>query len=233
MVSARQILCVVLALAGLVSGCVDGPFGGLPAINPWVQKDWARDERFGPTFYRRLTDLQGLRATVAKLDPPKKEEIVGDMARLLPREPNPVLRAEIVGVLGEAGIPTAIPSLETALGDSDKDVRISACRALAKTGGGTAVPILSGLMESETDVDVRLAAIRELGRFQDPAAVAALGRALDDENPAVQHLAVQSLKTASGRDYGDSVPAWREFVQGREPQVPAGPSLVERVTNLF
>ncbi len=215
------------------AGCAEGPFGGFAAVNPYIQHQWAQDEKFGPTFHRRLADLRGLQSGAARLDPQKKEEIAADLTRLFAAEANPVLRAEMAAILGEIGTPSTVPALRAASGDADKDVRIAACHAWAKLGVKEALPALTELMERETDVDVRLAAIAELGRFQDPAAVAVLGKALDDNDPAIQHLAVQSLKTSTGRDFGGSVPAWREFVQGRQPQLPPAPSLVERLTSWF
>lgn len=222
----------VVSVWMLFPGCAEGPFGGLAPINPWMQKNFAADERYGPTFHRRLSDLRALRSAAGKLDAAKKAELAADLTRQLAAESNPVLRAEMVSVLGEIADASAAPGLTAALADPDKDVRINACRAWAKAGPA-AIPLYTDLLAKEADVDVRLAAIRELGQFQDPAAVQALGQALEDNDPAVQHLAVQSLKTSTGRDLGDSVPAWRDFVQGREPQTPSGPSLVERITNLF
>jgi HEAT repeat protein len=229
----RRSYLLFSALCLLATGCVDGPFGGLPAINPYLQHQWAKDEQFGPTFHRRLADFRGLRESAARLDLMKKELLANDLNRVLVTETNPVLRAEITGVLGELAIPATIEGLQAAVADTDKDVRIAACRAWSKLGPTQAIPVLTQMMDRESDVDVRLAIITELGRFQDQTVTAALGRALDDGDPAIQFLAVQSLKSSTGRDYGDSVPAWRDFVQGREPQPSRAPSLVQRMTSWF
>lgn len=228
--------CSLFTLSAILltsAGCVDGPFGGFASVNPFLQRKWAQDEKFGPTFHRRLADLQGVRATASQLDAQKKEELANSIHQEFSTEPNPVLRAEMVGIFGELATPSTQPALQAAILDPDEDVRIAACRAWAKLGSTAALPVLTELMQRETDVDVRLAAIAELGRFPDRAAVSVLGEALDDNDPAVQHLAVQSLKTATGRDFGESVPAWRDYVQGREPQAPPAPSLVERFSNWF
>lgn len=226
-------LITVAAVCLISVGCVEGPFGGFATVNPFIQRQWADDEKFGPTFHRRLADLQGLRSSAARLDPQKKEEIARDLAQLFSTESNPVLRAEMATIMGELGTPSILSALRMAIADADEDVRIAACRAWGKFSVNEALPVLTELMERETDVDVRLAAIAELGRYPGQAAVAILGHALDDNDPAVQHLAVQALKTSTGRDFGDSVPAWRDYVQGREPQMPRAPSLVERMTNWF
>ena len=228
----RLAVLLLLLQCALITGCADGPFGGFASVNPWIKSKWAEDEKFGPTFHRRLADLRALRGSAARLEGAKKEQIASEMARLLVSEQNPVIRSEMTGVLGEIGLPQAAPGLYVAVKDTDKDVRIAACQAWGRIGQAS-VPVLAELIDLESDVDVRLAAIRELGKFQDPVAVAALGKSLDDNDPAVQHLAVQSLKASTGRDLGDSVPAWRDFVQGREPQLPPSPSIVERINRWF
>jgi HEAT repeat protein len=139
----------------------------------------------------------------------------------------------MAAILGELGTPSAAPTLQAAISDPDKDVRIAACCAWGKFSAQAAIPVFTGMMEREPDVDVRLAAIAELGRFPDQPAIAVLATALDDNDPAVQHLAVQSLKTSTGRDFGNSVPAWRDYVQGREPTPPSSPSLVQRMASWF
>jgi hypothetical protein len=63
--------------------------------------------------------------------------------------------------------------------------------------------------------------------------VQALGIALDDADPALQHRAVQSLERVSGEDFGDSVPAWRQYVRGEPVNAPEPPSIAERFRELF
>jgi HEAT repeat protein len=93
--------------------------------------------------------------------------------------------------------------------------------------------ILGDVVRRDSDLDVRIAATNELGRFPEQAAIEALGVALSERDPALQYRAVQSLKSATGHDFGNSVPAWREFVAGRTPLPERQPSLVERFRRLF
>lgn len=165
------------------------------------------------------------------MSPEQKEKISADMAELVRGEPNPVLRAEAVSVVGELGILSGLPTLGAATQDADTDVRVAACRAWGRTGGNHGLAALVDIVQRDEDVDVRLAALTELAQFREQAAIEALGIALDDLDPAIQHRAVQSLKRATGLDYGDSVPRWREYVQGRQPEPAAPTSLVERLTN--
>lgn len=78
-----------------------------------------------------------------------------------------------------------------------------------------------------------MAAARELRRFQDPLAYQALGLALQDEDPALQYRAVESLREASGKDYGNDLQAWQQFAQGQDPGPEYSPSVAERLRRLF
>jgi HEAT repeat protein len=112
-------------------------------------------------------------------------------------------------------------------------VRVAACEAWSRRGGPEAVHALSKVLHGDTELDVRLAAARALGALRDRTAIPALGLALEDANPALQWRAIQSLKAVSGRDFGDNVPAWRQFVQSGAAPEREHPSLADRVRDLF
>ena len=96
-----------------------------------------------------------------------------------------------------------------------------------RPGGGAAE---RGAAERRAS-DVRLAAAKALGETRNPAAVPALGEALADADPAMQYRAVLSLKQATGKDLGNSVDRWQQYVKGEQP-APA-PTLGERIRNWF
>ena len=81
------------------------------------------------------------------------------------------------------------------------------------------------------DADVRLAAAKALGETKNREAVAALGEALDDSDPAMQYRAVLSLKQVTGKDLGNDVNRWQQYVKGEPPE--PTPSLAERIRRLF
>jgi hypothetical protein len=89
------------------------------------------------------------------------------------------------------------------------------------------------MVRSDGDLDVRIAAARELGKFEDRAAVQSLGAALDDPDPALQRRAVESLRRISGEDFGNSVPAWRQYVRGEPVDQPEPPSMVQWLLTYF
>lgn len=225
--SAVLLLGALLLAAG--GGCADYEWA---VINPWIRRQWAEDERFGPTLHQQLADLERIRRSAGRLSEADREKHAAQLDELFRDEPSPVLRAAIVrttGVLRAAASPT---TLRAALADGEASVRIAACHGWADLGGPMAIEALSGAVGGDTDLDVRLAATRALGQFEDRTAVQALGLALDDGDPALQLRAVESLRLVSGRDYGNDVVAWREFVRGGDPQ-PDRPTLAERWGGLF
>ncbi len=78
-------------------------------------------------------------------------------------------------------------------------------------------------------MDVRLEAARALGRHKGPEAAKALALSLEENDPAIQRVAMESLKTSTGKDYGMSVKSWREFLEGGSPKPPDPPSWAERL----
>ena len=74
------------------------------------------------------------------------------------------------------------------------------------------------------------AAILYGGEFQDATGNAkALALSLEENDPAVQRVAMESLKTSTGKDYGMSVQTWREYLDGGNPRPPDPPSWAERL----
>ena len=112
-------------------------------------------------------------------------------------------------------------------------MRTVACHALGKRQDPESLQTLALAVAKDPDLDVRTAATKELGRFKDQEAVRALAVALDDTDPALQHVAVQSLHSVTGKDFGDSVPAWRQFVRGEQVKPGEGASLAEKLRRLF
>jgi hypothetical protein len=229
----RADLLVLGLMVCLFCGCADGPFGGLAGMNPWIRQQWNQDEQYGPTYHKRLAELKLLRSQAGQLSAAEQQQFVGQLTELVRTDPNPVMRAEAVRTLAAFPAEMALPTLRVAAADEDPDVRIIACRVWGEYGGPESLQALSEVVRSDGDVDVKIAATAELGSFQDQVAVQALAVALDENDPALQYEAVQSLKSATGRDFGDNVPAWREYVAGRTPMADDQPSVVERLRRLF
>lgn len=227
-------LPVLLIAMGLLSlcGCSERPFGGM--ADPWSRRSWVEDERFGPTYHTKRQELRKLRRGVGSRSPEEQERTAVELAERLQQEQHPVLRSEIIRALAEISSPIASEALKHAMNDADPDVRVVACQAWGRRGTEEARQVLAQCLGSDTDVDVRIAAARELGAFKDDRqAMQALKLALDESSPALQYRAVQSLREMSGRDYGNDLVAWREFIDGGNPPEQPPPSLADRLRNLY
>lgn len=223
-------LCLLLLPLGL--GCAVGKPLRFADLDPFLRRERLADEKMGPTWYQKVNDLRALRKNAPGMSPAEQEEWSRRLAEFASDSSNPLLQEEAVRTLGALPTATAVEALRQAITNGPTDVRIAACEAWGQVGGPDAVQQLATIVGSDTDFDVRVAATRELSRFNDPIAVRAMGVALEDESPALQFRAMESLRVATGRDYGNSVPAWRQFVQGGNPPEPR-PSLVQRLRNLF
>jgi hypothetical protein len=225
----RLLLLACLFFATLLTGCGERPFINYGLVDPWSRRAWKEDERFGPTYYTKRDELRALRKTVGRAGSAEQERLAVDLAARLKAEEHPVLRGEIIRTLASIPSPIAADALRQATADADPDVRVIACEAWGRRGGEDARQALAQVLGSDTDADVRIAATRELGRFKnDPQAMQALKLALNENDPAMQFRAVESLKNMSGRDYGSDLVAWKEFVDGGNPEEPQAPSLAER-----
>ena len=231
--SARLCLPALLAALITLAGCAEGPMPYLLSLNPKMRQEWAADEMYQPTLHRQLAEVAALRDAAGELSIDQQRHWSGEMTHILEHHDNPLLRAAAVEPLAEFDIPEADEGLRIALSDKDAAVRETACEAWAERGNRESLQRLSETLGSDTDLDVRIAAARELGRFSDPVAYEALGLALQETDPALRHQALESLRRASGKDYGHDVEAWQKFVQGADPGPEYSPSIAQRLRELF
>lgn len=219
----------VLISCVAASGCADGPVPEMRYLNPWIREQWAEDEKHGPTFHTRVARLKDLRAQGPRLSPEERDRIASELAAILREERSNTMRMEIIRTLSAYPSPSSFAVVEAALADADPKVRVIACNTMGAWQTPEALAALSNVVGSDSDLDVRIAATRSLQNFNDPAATKALSIALDDNDPALQRVAMQSLRTTTGRDYGNSVPAWREYLAGGDPAPPPPVSIATRV----
>lgn len=231
--STRLYLPALLATSTVLAGCAEGPMPYLMSLNPRMRQEWRADEMYQPTLHRQLAEMEALREAADNLSASKQRHWSGELTYILEHHDNPRLRAAAVETLAEFDVPESNKGLRVALSDKDATVRETACTAWGQRGDGEALQQLSKTLGSDTDLDVRIAAARELGRFSNPAAYQALGLALQETDPALQYQAMESLRRASGKDYGNDIDAWQRFVQGEDPGPEYSPSIAQRLRELL
>jgi len=95
--------------------------------------------------------------------PARPDSQVDAAIHALRRDSSLKVRAQAAIVLGQRGVPEAVPALREAVaGDGAAAVRLAAVAALAKIGGRAARPTLKAASEADPDGAVRRAAARAL-----------------------------------------------------------------------
>lgn len=224
----RGITAIVLGLIALgLSGCADMP--------AWVPFQGQRTDTIPGvvTPAEKIAQLKKISAQASGCDAQTKQKIVGQLVTSIRSETDALIRAETIRTLGNYPDSSADSVLKAALNDPDADVRIAACEAWGKRGNAQAAELLAQSLSSDTSLDVRLAATRALGKTKNQQAVKALGDALSDTDPAMQYRAVLSLKEATGKDFGNSVDKWQQYVQDLKNSSGQTESMAERGNKVF
>jgi hypothetical protein len=227
--SGRRILLMLCGLTmAIVSGCADADI--FPTWMPFQGE--VSDKVPGVvTSNERVAELRTLSEKAASKTAAERQRISQQLVDSIRVEKDPLIRVEILRTLGHYPGAEADAVLKAALADSATHVRVVACEAWGKHSDAQAVKLLSDMLRSDVESDVRLAAARALGETKNAEAVAALGEALSDADPAMQYRAVLSLQKVTGKDFGNDVGCWRQYVKGE--QTAPTPSLTERFRRMF
>jgi HEAT repeat protein len=215
-----------LALAG--SGCAKR-FGG---AWPFGEDQTAQLQKYGPAPVQRIQAMQERGKKAAKGTPQEKEAFAAEMAKQIQNETDCNVRMAIVSMLGKLDTPSANAVLYAGLKDPEADVRVACCKAWGKRPSPEATRILAETLSGDTEHDVRMAAAKALATAGDKEAVTALGTALEDSDPAMQYVAVASLKNVTGKNLGNDVNAWRELAKRPDPPL-REKSLAARLREIF
>jgi HEAT repeat protein len=178
----------------------------------------------------RIAGLRKLLEDAPKATSEQKQLISNQLANSIREEKDPLIRTETIRVLGAYPSASADAILKAALNDADMQARIAACEAWGRHHDEQAVQLLATTMNGDADSDVRLAAAKALGETMNSAAAKPLGNALNDPDPAMQYRAVLSLKKVTGKDLGNDVNRWQQYLRG---ETPSQPSLAERLRQWF
>ena len=210
----------MLLLLAMTSGCATmWPFG-------------SEDRTSFHTPAMRADAIRQMAAQADGTNSSEQQQIVEQLARQIQIEGDPLVREAIIESASDFRTPLAERIVVAGLRDASIPVRIRCCQLLGRRGEQQFIAPLSGVLKNDANIDVRLAAIAALGQVPSEGAVTALGPALDHRDPAVKFAAMQALKSASGEDFGNSVPAWQQYVAGEQPDPPQEISVAERLRRL-
>ncbi|MDG1872716.1 MAG: HEAT repeat domain-containing protein [Mariniblastus sp.] len=232
--------CIVSFSAVCFSGCAEGPLWKAGKYSPWARNQWAAEEAIADTLFTRKRKMTEAVAGVQSAPIEEKQRVAEMISEVIHRDSVLLLRIHGVNLLGQLDCPASIQTLGDASRDNNSDIRIAAVKAWQRMPSETAIPQLQEMIGSDTDVDVRLAATRALGDFSGKQAIAAVSLALDDNNPALQLRAAESLGKITGEQLGRDIGAWQQYV-GNISQSPnsatstkiAEPQLAEGENNQF
>jgi len=223
----RSLLALLPALLLMLAAGCEGPWGDLSRYDPFAEPD-PREKLYGPTPAQQISRIRRMGDEAAGMTPQQQAQASAELRKRLLAAGDPLIREEIVKTLGNFRTREAALALRLASNDKDRDVKIAAAHAWAQRHDHEAITELTKMLGSSSDVDVRIAAVNGLATFSDQEAVRAMSVALDDDDTAVQRIAMDSLRSTTGRDYGTNVVAWRKFLAGENPPEPDQPSLVQR-----
>ena len=176
----------------------------------------------------RIAAVRETAARAPDTDIAEQQQICENLARQIQTESDPLVRQEIQNTVAAFNAPLAQRMLLAGLTDDDVDVRLTCCYRLAERAEPETLAALKQTLQSDSELDVRLAAIDAIAQIESTDTVAALGSVLSDRDPAVQYAAVQALKSASGKDLGNDVNVWQEYIANgtvSQPEI----SVAERI----
>jgi HEAT repeat protein len=208
--------------------------GGCAHPGPWFHQPTPDIVAGVVSPTQRIADLREIAKNADAKTPAEKDQIAAQLAGDIQKEPDPLIRAEIVRTLMKFPGAAADTIFRAAVNDSDNDVRAIACEAWGTRATPEAATVLATVLNGDVDHDVRMAAARGLGQTHEQVAIGALALALDDKDPAMQYRAVLSLQKVTGQDLGNDVNKWREFAK-QNKLAPAQPdtSVAARLRNMF
>ena len=213
-----QLLVIAFATTAIqFVGCAEGPLWRSGKYSPWARSKWAAEEQIADTFFARKRTMTEAVASVVGAPVEDQQRVAQTISEVVLRDPVLLLRLHGVNLLGKLSCPLAIQTLQDASKDNNPDIRIAAVKSWQAMESQTAISQLQNIIGSDTNIDVRLAATRALSNFSGQQAVSATSLALDDQDPALQLRAVESLQKITGEPIGRDVSKWKQYVGNLAP----------------
>ena len=214
----RHWVLFTVVLGGLLpaTGCQDGPLYALKVANPYYSmKQWKEDEKYGLTDHVRRQEITKLVGSMPKLPKQRQAYWLGQLNQIMENDESPEMRRIAVMAAGQLNDPTADNIVREGLKDESVKVRLACCQTLGNRTDPEATRMLAETAGSATDQDVRQAAFAALGKHKGPVAIDALKIALEDRDPAMRGIVMSSLRTTTGKNYGNDPDVWIAAMQGK------------------
>lgn len=214
-----RLIMVVVAIATItqLTGCADGPLWKAGKYVPWARNQWAAEEQIADTLFSRKRKMSEAVASVQGAPVEDQQRVAQTISEVVLRDPVLLLRLHGVDLLGKLNCPLAIETLRNASNDNNADIRIAAIKSWQRMSPEVAIPQFQNIIGTDTNIDVRLAATRALGNFNGQQAVSAVSLALDDNDPALQLRAAESLQRITGESLGRDISQWQQYVNNVKP----------------
>lgn len=216
--AARIALLFAVGITGLFTGCHDGPLYALKHTNPYfVLREWRRDRALGVTDQERRKELARLSEEIG--DMPAKDQAFwkGHLGRIVNNDPSPEMRRLAMVAASRIDDASAIDLIESGLDDESLKVQMEACRSLGVRKEPRAAQLLASTVGTTTELDVKNSAIAALGSHKGTIPVESLRVVLDEQDPATLDLAMSSLKSVMGKDYGNDPKQWIAAIDASAP----------------
>lgn len=218
---------ITTKLCLLVVGCATLFAASCTSLNLGAGKK-AKQDALPPGIVTPQQKREKWKALVESAKEGNSAEVSRELTREFKSEEDPFLRAELLRIAERLPPHAILPLVSDGLEDPHPDVRTAACRLAGQAKLSAVLGKLTALAEKDAEGDVRKAAVKALGEFQDPQALAVLGKSLRERDPALQYLAIRSLKQATGKDFGYDIAKWQSYLNGQLGGATEGPVLAGR-----
>ena len=202
-----------------VVGCQSRPIVNWNWVNDRAWAEWRDDDRYMTTWHEKEAYLEELRDQADSLPIAEQRQHATALSEQIKAEKIPVVRRELVRTLALFHVVESEPGLQTALEDSDPDIRIAACKAMGTRPGKVAKDALLKVIRSDEDGDVQSAGLRALGGFEGQDVYDELKNALVSRDPAIQYAGIQGLRRLTGQDWGEDPETWVAGLEGEAPEI--------------
>lgn len=202
--------CWLLLLAG--SGCAKGALWRLGYLSPQARKQWAEEEKIAKTWPAMRDEMTALAEQARASSLADQQRLAKRFADTLEKDNRMLVKLHAVKLLGELSPDAAMSAVAVAARDKQADVRAAACEVYGRMGTSDSLLQLTQLLRADASEDVQIAAIRAIGRFKSSEAALALRSVLEEEQPALQLAAAESLGKITGQKFGKDVPKWLDYV---------------------